>query len=107
MQEHEILRYNQGFGNFGLMEQCTDGKFTLAEDTDHLQYRIDRLKADLEAADNRERLLRKDNIELRHSAASRVRRLSIDLKYSRRMNRVFAAIAMFGLTINIVLRHLP
>lgn len=31
-----VNRYNQGFGGFGLMEQCSDGKYVLAEDYNKL-----------------------------------------------------------------------
>lgn len=102
MQDNEILRYNQGFGGFGLMEQCTDGKWVLAEDFDYLQHRLTVLKTDLHETDERANILRKDNIELRHTAASRVRRLSIDLKYSRKMNRALISLILFGGLIRIV-----
>ncbi len=32
----KVKRYNQGFGGFGLMEQCDDGRWVCAEDYDKL-----------------------------------------------------------------------
>jgi hypothetical protein len=91
----EVNRYNQGFYKFGLMEQCNDGKYILAED-----YNI--LNQSLQEAMQGEIASRKELLDLRYLAASRTKELTDKLKLARFYNRLFIASYLFILLFTLV-----